>query len=281
MSLCVKLAGRRLPSQELVLIRSVITLALSYGTLVHRRIPVRGVHQRLLFLRGLGGTLGLTCFYYSLVHLPLGDATLLQYTNPIWAAMMAALLLHEHIGLREGACLLASLLGVVLVARPAALFGHAHAGLPLGGTLIALFGAVCSASAYVLVRRMGRAEDPQRVVLYLPLVAVPVTLPFAIPGWIWPTTSEWGILLAMGLSTQLAQLFMTRGLQRETTARATAVGYLQVVFAVLWGMLVFHEALSWWSVAGAVVIIASTLVLSSAPRRSRSTDADLADPQPV
>ena len=61
--------------------------------------------------------------------------------------------------------------------------------------------------------------------LYLPLVTVPATLPFALLGWVWPTAREWAVLVAMSVATQLAQVQLTRGLQRERAARATAVGY--------------------------------------------------------
>jgi drug/metabolite transporter (DMT)-like permease len=267
MSLLVKLAGQRIPSQELVLVRALITLVLSYVALRRARLPVRGLHPRLLVLRGALGCAGLTCFYYSLVHLPLGEATLIQYTNPVFAAVIAAVVLRERVGAREMACLAASLAGVVLVVRPAGLLGGG-AALPLGSASIALLGALCSAAAYVTVRRMGTAEDSRRVVLYLPLVTVPVTLPFALPGWVWPTPAEWLLLGGVGVSTQIAQVYMTRGLQRESAARATAVGYLQIVFAAAWGFLAFGETPGVWAAAGAAVIVASTLALAHASRRA-------------
>jgi drug/metabolite transporter (DMT)-like permease len=99
MSLGVKTAGRRLPIQEVVLVRGVVTLALSWAVLRRAglavRVPGRG-RQGLLVLRGLFGTAGLTCFYASLARLPLAEATLLQYTNPLWAAALAALVLGER-----------------------------------------------------------------------------------------------------------------------------------------------------------------------------------------
>src|SRR5205085_6577932 len=118
-------------------------------------------------------------------------------------------------------------------------------------------GSVCSAGAYVAIRRMGTGEDTRRVTFYLPLVTVPVTLPFAVRGWVWPTAGEWALLVAMGGATQLAQVCMTHGLQRERAARATAVGYLQVVFAAAWGWLAFGERPGAWSAVGAATIVVS------------------------
>jgi drug/metabolite transporter (DMT)-like permease len=219
------------------------------------------------------GTLGLTCFYWSVVHLPLADATLLQYTNPVWAALLAALWLGERAGARTLACLALALAGVVLVVRSGASTAGtigAHAALPLGGALVALVGALGSGAAYVVIRRMGTAEDPRRVTLYLPLVTVPVTLPFVLGAWVWPTAREWGVLVALSVATQLAQICMTRGLQREPAARATAVGMLQIVFAALWGWLVFGERLTAGTLAGGTTIVAATLAMAVARPRSRT-----------
>jgi len=69
-------------------------------------------------------------------------------------------------------------------------------------------------------------------------------------------------LIGVGVTTQLAQVSMTRGLQMERTARATTVGYLQVAFAVIWGALVLGEIPDAWTLAGAVTIIGSILALT-------------------
>jgi drug/metabolite transporter (DMT)-like permease len=265
MALCVKLGGRRLPSHELVLVRAVLTLGMSWAALRSAGLSVRSPdprRQRALLWRGALGCAGLTCFYASLVRLPLAEATLLQYTNPIWAAVLAAVLLHERVGRRELLCLAASVVGVLLVVRPAALLGLGGTAIPLDAVAVALLGSVGSAAAYVTIRGIGIAEPAQRVTLYLPLVTVPVTIPLAVAGWVWPTPREWAVLVAMSVATQLAQVQLTRGLQRERAARATAVGYLQLVFAAAWGWLVFAERPSGWTVAGAATIVGSTLLLA-------------------
>jgi len=271
MSLLVKTAGRRLSSMEVVFVRGVVTLALSW--LMLRRAGVRpwgaAAHRRMLLMRGLLGSLALLCFYFSLIHLPLADATVIQYTNPVLATLLAAWLLRERAGWREVAAVAAGLAGVALVARPAWLFGAAAAG---GGgavpsvnpahALVGLAGALCSALAYVAIRQMGKAEHPLVVVFYFPLVTVPLALPLALPGWLWPTPAEWATLAGIGVCTQLAQVSMTRGLQLEPAGRATAVGYLQIVFAALWGALAFGERPSAWTAGGAAVILAGTLLVA-------------------
>ena len=273
MGLLVKLAGRRLGSMEIVLSRGVITLALSWWALRRVGVSPWGKNRRLLAVRGTLGSTALLCYFYSLVHLPLGEATLIQNMNPVFATLLAAVILDEFIRAPEILCLVASLVGVMFIAHPSWLFGPAVAApaAPLD-IAIALLGALCSGAAYTLVRKMRGAEHPLVIVFYLPLLSVPISLPFALMEWQWPNAVEWALLLGVGMTTQLAQVSMTRGLQLERTARATTTGYLQVAFAVVWGALLLGEIPDVWTLAGAVTIIGSTLVLSWWHASAATTD---------
>jgi drug/metabolite transporter (DMT)-like permease len=263
MSVLVKLAGRRLPSMEIVFFRGILTLALAW-TVVRRAgiSPMLGTHRRLLLQRGILGAAALACFLFSLTHLPLGESTLIQYTNPIFAIVVAHLWFGEKMGRGERIALGASLVGVLLITRPAFLFGGAASGIDPGNALIALMGAAFSGSAYATIRRMP-AEHPEVVVLYLPLMSVPMSLPFIASSWVMPTGGEWAMLAGIGAATHLAQTSMTKGLQAEKTARATMVGYVQIIFAGVWGVMLFNEVITWWTVAGAAIVLAGMLVLMS------------------
>jgi drug/metabolite transporter (DMT)-like permease len=270
MSVLVKLAGRTVPSMDIVLYRGLVTILLSAWVMRRNKVqPFFGVQRGLLVLRGIFGSLALACFIFSLVHLPLGEATLIQYTNPVFAIVIAALWYHEHIGPRELVALIASMLGVLLIARPVAIFGGSQDAVPLGYVAIALGGAACSGAAYATIRRLG-AEDSRVVVFYLPLLQIPMALPFVIGHWRNPSLVEWAMLIGAGVATQAAQTYMTRGLQLERTARATTAGYLQIVFAAAWAVLVFGERFTWWTIIGALVIVggASMLVFGRAPART-------------
>jgi drug/metabolite transporter (DMT)-like permease len=123
-------------------------------------------------------------------------------------------------------------------------------------------GAAFSGSAYATIRRMP-AEHPEVVVFYLPLMSVPMSLPFIASSWVMPTGAEWAMLAGIGVATHLAQTSMTKGLQAEKTARATMIGYTQIVFAGAWGVLLFGEIITWWTVAGAVIVLVGMVVLMS------------------
>ena len=261
MSLLVKLASERIPTVEIVLVRSLVSLVLSAWFLRRAGTSWKGNRPGLLALRGIFGLMGLVCFFRAIALLDLAEVTVLHYTNPLWTTVIAAIALGEALRRRHAVALLCALAGVVLVARPAFLFGDASGGAPLSteGIAFALAGAFFAAAAYVTVRKLGRSESPLVVVLYFPLVAVPVIAPFAIARWVWPTPLEWTVLLGVGIATQIAQIFLTRGLHRLPAGRATTIGTTQVVFATMWGWLVFGVLPDALAMAGAVLIVAGVL----------------------
>ena len=267
MTALVKLASVHLPTGEIVLGRAVVTLVLSVIVLRRRGVPMLGNQRRWLVARGIAGFLALCCYYEAVRRAPIADTTVIQYTNPIFTAILAAVFLRERMSRADVLGVVASLVGVVLVARPSFLFGGAALD-PLAVGL-ALTGAVLSSIVYVIIRGLRESEDPMVVVFYFPLVATPAAIPLAIAtGLVWPTPTEWALLLGIGVVTQIAQVYMTRGLHLEPAGRATAVSYLQVAFAYAWGVLLFAEYPTPTSIAGAALVLASTLLVA---RRAAAT----------
>lgn len=263
MSLFVKVVGQRLPSQEIVLVRAAVTLGYSYALIRWAGIPsVWGTNKPLLWLRGLFGFAALSCFYLAVTKLPLADATVLHYTNPVWTALLAAPLLGESLDRTEIGGTLLSLIGVVLIAQPSFLFGQTGAELPLLYVGVGLFGAVCAATAFVIVRKLRATEPPLVIVFYFPLVSVLGGVPTAATTNLqWPTLWEW-LMLVGGVAgcAQIAQVFLTNGLHRERAGRAMSVSYLQILFATGWGLLLFNELPNLWSISGALLVTGGTFI---------------------
>jgi drug/metabolite transporter (DMT)-like permease len=263
MSLMVKLAGARIPSQEVVLVRAVVSLAMAYVLVLRAKPGNWGVRKGLLVFRGLMGFAALSCFFYGVIHLPLADATVIQYTNPVWTAWLGWWLLDEALSTGEAVLSGAGLVGVLLIARPTVLFGGLGAArLDPWAVGVALAGALLSAGAYVSVRRLSRTEHPLIIVFYFTLVTVPAALPGVLFGAVMPTALEWALLVGVGVTALAGQVFLTRGLQREPAGRATAIGYAQIVFAALWGILFFREMPDGLSLLGAAMVLVSVVALA-------------------
>lgn len=262
MALLVKLAGARgLPTMQIVLARAVVTLALSVVGLAHARQRPWGTNNLLLVLRGVFGSGGFICFYAAVHHLPLAEAAVIHHVSPILTAVVAAIWLGERLEPRVIGGMALALLGVALIAQPAALFGAdaARAALPWRYVLVGLLGALFASFAYVTVRRLGASEPPILVVFWFPAISVPVSLPFAVSEWVEPDLIGWLLLLGVGTSTQIAQLALTKGLAREAAGRATAVGYLQIAFAAIFGVVLFGHVPGPWTWAGMALVVGSVI----------------------
>jgi drug/metabolite transporter (DMT)-like permease len=272
MSLLVKVAGRRLPPEEIVLARAVITFVISLAMVKKGALSLLGNARGLLALRGLFGFGGLYCFFTAVTLLPLAEITVIHYLNPVFTALFAALALREALRRNLLVALGLSLAGVVLVAQSGFLFGNAGA-LPTRGVLFALAGAVFAALAYTTVRRLRKTDDPLVIVFWFSLVALPLSIPLVWPVFVMPQGNEWAVLLGIGLCTQAAQIFLTRGIALVPAGPATAVGYIQIVLAAFWGFVFFDEVPNLLAAVGALLVIGALffLVFSSRQKRVPST----------
>jgi drug/metabolite transporter (DMT)-like permease len=278
MGACVKAIGGALPVAEVVLARSLVSLVLSVVLLRRSGLNPWGQRRGLLVLRGVIGTAALLCVFAALAQLPLAPATVLQYLQPTFTALLAWRLLRERIGLRMVVAAVLGLLAVVVLCSPQELngllgplapllLGGGGPVLPVGGILLAIAGALLSACAYVSVRALGRSEHPLVIVFYFPLVGLVLTLPLVLLHAVWPSPAQALALVGVGLFTQLGQIGITKGLLGMPAGRATAMSYGQVPLAALWGWWFFGEPLDPDTALAAGLVLAATLLsLRRAPR---------------
>lgn len=261
MSLLVKLASERIPTGEIVLVRAAITLVLSYALVRRAGLSPWGTQRGRLVLRGVLGFGGLSGYYLALSLLPLADATVLHHTTPLLTTLLAWWLLREVVGWSTAIAIGCGIGGVLLIAHPSG------AGLDPVGVAVALGSALCAACAYVTVRTLSRSEHPLVIVFYFPLVATPLAVPWAAAQWVTPGAVDLLLLLGIGVTTQVAQVYLTLGLSLEGAGRATSVGYLQVVFAMGWQLIAFGVAPGLETIAGAALIVCGALAVNVAAAR--------------
>jgi len=269
MTLFVKLACARLPTQEVVSARAALTLVFSYVALRRAKHPLLGSRRALLWLRGASGFLALSCVYYAVSHLPLAEATVLQYLHPPLTAVLAAYFLRERLDRPVIISLVLGLAGVVLVAQPRILFEGTGDPLPPLAVVAAIGGAALSSCAYVMVRKLGASEHPLVIVLYFPLVALPASLPALFTTAVWPQGLEWLWLLLVGISTQVGQVSITRALSLGAAGRTAVYSYAQVPLAALWGAVFFDAWPNSYSTLGALLILFGAVLNARAHSSAR------------
>lgn len=250
------------PMQAVVFSRGVMMSAVFVTAARLQGVPIVGANPRMLLVRGLLGYCALSCYFWSVQHLPLGDAVLLQYSHPVFVAAIAPFVLPEPTGRWHWPLVLLALAGVAMIVGPS--------GSMRAAALVGLAGAIFSGTAYLAVRKLSRTEHPLTILIWFPLATVPISLlatlrsgRAAIPH----SAGEVAGHLLVFLSALVGQITLTHGLARAGAARATAVTMTGPVFGLVFGWLLFGTRPAPSSVFGTVLVILATVLLA---RRHRS-----------
>ena len=245
------------PMQAVVFSRGVL-MTTTFVALARRQgVPIVGHNPPMLLLRGFLGYGALSCYFWSVQHLPLGDAVLLQYSHPVFVAAIAPFVLTEPTGRWHWPLILAALCGVALIIGPSGNFRVA--------ALIGLAGSMLSGLAYMAVRRLSKTEHPLTILIWFPLATLPLSF---VATWhagaraIPRDGIEVAGHLLVYLSALCGQWTLTWGLSRAGAARATAVTMTGPVFGLLFGWLMFGTPPGAASVAGTAIVIAAVVLLA-------------------
>lgn len=243
----------RLPATELVFFRSLVSLLLSFYFLRRLHIAPLGKQRHWLIARGLSGTIALSMFFYTLQKLPLGSAITLQYLSPIFTALFGMLILGERVRPWQWFFFAVSFSGIVLIK------GFDPRITPLlfaMGIAAALFAGL----SYVFVRKVKDTDHPLVVVFYFPLVATPVMGLVSLFNWTQPQGWEWGLLILMGVLTQIAQLNMTKALQTAEINEIASLKYLGIIFALGFDFFLFGVDYQALALIGMVLVVGGVVL---------------------
>ncbi len=238
---------------EVVFFRAAGSLFFTFGFLWSRGIPVLGTHRKLLVLRGVIGATSMLLFFMAIHYIPLGPAVALRYIAPIFAAIFAILLLRENIRPVQWLFFMVAFLGVVV------LKGFDR-GIPAIGLVLVLLSAVFSGLVYITIRKIGLKEHPVVIVNYFMCVAAIMGGSMAIFHWKTPTGWDWALLASLGVFGYFGQLFMTKAFQIGETNIIAPMKYIEVLFAVVIGVVFLGETYSVWSFVGMAMIIGGLLL---------------------
>jgi drug/metabolite transporter (DMT)-like permease len=278
MGVCVKLGSALFSTGELVFYRGLVGLVLMAGVVALRGIPAATPHWRTQVRRGVSGSIALMCYFYAVGILPLATAVTLNYTSPIFVALLLALWLGERVRLPLIAAVLVGFVGVVLLLRPTLQPEQWH------GAVAGLGSGAIASIAYINVRELGRLGEPEpRTVLWFSALTAIVGLPWAVAGDAVHHIDLRGaaILLGVGLFGGCAQLAMTRSYRYGKTLVSANLAYSTVIFSSLFGMLLWGEQLPASAWLAIVLIIASGVLISVAAGRGEGRPAAEPLPNPV
>jgi drug/metabolite transporter (DMT)-like permease len=261
MGVCVKLGAEQFPTAELTFYRGAAGVLIMAALMRARGTAFRTPHWRRQLSRAVAGTLSLACYFFAISILPLATAVTLNYTSPLFVALMLALWLGERLPRLALAAVMIGFVGVVVLLRPTFAADQWH------GALAGLGTGLIASLAYIHVRELGRMGEPEsRTVFYFSCLTVLAMLPFVLAGggFHLPDARGGAILAGVGLFGTAAQLAMTRAYRYGTTIVAANLAYATVLFATLFGVLLWDETLPPTALAGMGLIVASGILVSVA-----------------
>ncbi len=245
----VKYNGTRIPAAESAFLRyamGLVFLLPMIRAMWHSRLTRR--QHKLFWLRGLAHTGGVSLWFYAMARIPIADVTAMNYLTPIYVTLGAALLLGETLALRRILAVMAALVGALIILRP----GFREVG---AGHLAMLFAAVFFATSYLVAKLMSDETNPAVVVTMLSVTVTIGLAPLALAHWVAPSAGELAVLFAVAALATAGHYTMSMAFAAAPVTVTQPVSFLQLVWAVLLGAVVFGEGVDPWVVLGGLVII--------------------------
>ena len=252
---------------SMVMVRSVVITLGIYLIATHRGVSLRVNDRKNMFLRCATGLIAMILYFTALGLIPIGQAVTLQYTNPLFVALLSGLFLSESVGIRTWGLALASFFGIALIVSPDLRTVDINALYALGSGFFA-------AVAYLYVRMLRSPEHALSIVFWFALFSVIFTTPPAILNLKGPL-SEPKIALALiciGIGAGAGQVGLTYAFHKANAAWVSAFSYVTVIVATGYGYFFFGESLDNGDIIGCLLIIVSGILLTLS--RSKRNNAE-------
>lgn len=248
-------------------VRALIGAAVAMVVARLRGTSLAAKDRKAVFWRSFFGTAAMGTTFYALSSrtLPLGDTVTLLNLTPVFLAVLAPIVLREKTSAAVGLALLLALGGVVLIVHPSFNWQGAPAGGgPSAGTTaaVAVSAAFFASIAMMMLRRVGKTENPEAIAVHFSLFAAVVMMVLSLFDLRLPTMRDAGLMVAAGVCAGFGQLALTRAYTLELAARVSGMGYLAVVASALLGAIVLGERPSIGAIAGMALVVLGGLVVT-------------------
>jgi drug/metabolite transporter (DMT)-like permease len=239
-----------IPVAQIVFMRSIVMLIMVMAVIKKQKIEPFGTHKKLLIFRGVFGSLGIAFFFYTLHTMPLASAVVVHYLTPIITVIISVFITKIPVAPLRWLFFLLCFVGIFIVKD----FDDRVQVLPL---LVGVAGTIAASAAYNVISHLKTKENHFVIMLYFPMVTLPLVLIyiFITGDWVWTSAFNWFMMSVVGLCTYFAQYFLTRAYQIGEVSKVSIVSYLGIIYALFFGYFIFEE---WYS---PIVIVGLGMVL--------------------
>jgi len=197
-----------------------------------------------------GGQYG---WFLGLSLLPLATVFALEFTVPLWTAIIAAIFLKERITAKKACAILLGLVAVAIIVNPGNdIFNYA--------SLIVLAAAIFYALAYVSSKSLTNTEHPMTILFYMCLIQLPLGLVFTLLNWHTPNFIQWAWLLLVGVTALTAHYCITRAMQLSEVSIVVTLDFLRLPLIALVGIVLYAEDFQITIIVGGALMLLGNLI---------------------
>lgn len=252
----VKHGAQNLPAAQSAFLRYLLGLVF----LIPMIGPIRRAHLtrrqlRLFTFRGATHSLGVILWFFAMTRITIAEVTAMNYLSPIYISLGAALFLGERLAARRLIAIALAFTGALIILRP----GFREVS---DGHIAMIATAAFFAASYLIAKRMADEVPPTVVVGMLSITVTIGLLPFALAVWQTPTLAELGWIFLVAVFATAGHYTMTLGFAAAPVTVTQPVTFLQLLWSVLLGALLFGEAVDAWVILGGTVILASSTFIT-------------------
>ena len=259
MMLMLLVAGRSITREldvfELMEIRSLLGLVMFYPLVrAHGGFAaMRSGRPWLLIGRNTAHYIGQYLWFLALTLIPIAHVVSIEFTMPIWTAILAALFLGERITWRKSVAIALGLIGVLVIVRPGAAGNNS-------GHFIMLVAAVFFGVAIVMMKALTRTDPVVVIIFWMLVIQSAIGLVPAIYVWTWPSAHVWPWLFVAALCGTFSHYCMTHAMRYADATIVVPMDFLRVPLSAMVGWLVYSETLDAYTFVGAAVILAGNML---------------------
>ena len=263
MGICIRYASHTVDNYTIVFFRNVVGLILFLPFIFRQGMGF--VKTEKLWMHTWRSVVGLAAmygFFYAIAHLKLSNAMVFTYSSPIFIPVIAWLFLKEKITIAMICAAVLGFIGVFCVAKP-------DQGLLNWISVIGIASSLLASMAFVTVRALTQTEPPERIVFYFCLIGSALSV---IPMfWVWRPyhLQELLFLIGAGILANVSQIFMSHAYRLAPAGQIAPVNYMAIIFAGVWGFLLWNEVPDLYSVIGFCIILLAILLCSPLTQRQR------------
>ncbi len=225
------------------------------GALRTRRIGLHAARDVLHF----GGQ---AAWVYAIGVLPLATVFAIEFTMPVWTAVLAVLLLGERLDRGRVVMLVLGLAGILVILRPGLAVIHP-------GALATLAAAIFFAAVMVATKRLSATDSPLAVLFYMSVIQMPLGLAAALPNWVAPTAADLPWIVAVGVAGFGSHYCLTRAFVHADATFVVPLDFLRLPLIAVVGALFYGEPIELATFLGAAVIFAGIYYSLTRERRAR------------